>query len=83
MALTHRLQLLLEEEQFARLTDQAERQGRSVGSMIREAIDTVWLVDREDRQRAADVILAAPAMPVVDPDDFVNELDHLRAGRFQ
>lgn len=72
---------MLDEEQFARLAEQSKVEGRSVGSMIREAIDLVWPSQGADRQRAADIILAASAMPV--PDALSEELDAVRADRFR
>lgn len=35
----HRTQILLEESQYERLKGQAERTGRSIGDLVREAID--------------------------------------------
>ncbi len=57
MALTHRLQLLLEESQYQRLSRRAHEEGRSVGSLVREAIDLAWAEPDAARQAAADVIL--------------------------
>lgn len=82
MSLTHRLQLLLDEEQYQRLLSRSEAEGRSMGAIVREAIDLVW-VDADTRKRsAAEAILAASPMPVPEPEDLRVELDDARAGRF-
>lgn len=82
MSLSHRLQLLLDEEQYARLAQRSEVEGRSIGALVREAIDLAWTQDDARRREAAAVILSAPPMPVPDADQLRRELDELRAGRF-
>jgi len=42
MPMTHRLQILLDEEQYARLSQRSKAEGRSVGALIREAVDHMW-----------------------------------------
>lgn len=82
MSLTHRLQLLLDEEQYQRLAHRASGEGRSVGSLVREAIDLAWTQPDAQRRIAADRILAAPPLPVSDPGELKAELDVIRSGRF-
>ncbi len=82
MALTHRLQLLLEEHQFERLAHRARTEGRSVGALVREAIDLAWAEPEAQRRAAAERIFSAEPMAVPEPDDLRRELDELRAGRF-
>lgn len=81
MSLDHRLQLLLEEEQFSRLAARARAEGRSVGSLVRQAIDMMWFEPDASRRTSADVILTADPMPVPGPTDLRKELDdaHERA----
>lgn len=82
MSLTHRLQLLLDEEQYQRLLSRSEAEGRSMGSLVREAIDLIWVDDDHRKRAAADVLLTAPAMPVPEPADLRRELDEARSGPF-
>ena len=82
MALTHRMQLLLEPEQYERLAERAEAEGRSIGALIREAIDFAWIAPDAQRQAAVDLILRAEPMEVPSPEDLRRELDDLRAGKF-
>ena len=82
MSLTHRLQLLLEEGQFERLSARAKSEGRSVGALVREAIDLAWVQPANARNAAAEAILSADRMDVPDIDELRRELDDLRAGPF-
>lgn len=68
MALTHRLQVLLDEERYLRLEQLASSGGISIGSLVREAIDRSFPNAEINRRQAADAILDASPMPV---DDWV------------
>lgn len=76
--LNHRLQLLLDEDRYQRLTDEARRRDISVAAVIRDAIDhaLAWPESKaERRRRAIDAILAADPMPVPDdPGDLKREI---------
>lgn len=80
--MTHRLQLLLDEEQYQRLLSRSEAEGRSMGAIVREAIDLVWVGDDTRKRSAADAILAASPMPVPEPEELRVEREDARAGRF-
>jgi plasmid stability protein len=82
MSLSHRLQILLDEEQYARLTQRAKAEGRSVGALIREAVDHMWTGTDVRKAALLDAILADGPMPVPDPKDLALELDELRGSRF-
>lgn len=82
MSLTHRLQLLLDESQFERLAHRASVEGRSVGSLVREAIDLAWAEPDVQRRAAIDEILSAEPMEVPSVQDLKAELDEMRMGRF-
>jgi hypothetical protein len=82
MSLTHRLQVLLDEHQHARLAERAASEGRSVGALVREAIDLAWVAPDTRKQQALDQIFAAPSMPVPEPEQLRVELDEARAGKF-
>jgi predicted transcriptional regulator len=64
---SERTQVLLSPEQLARLKRIAERDGRSVGSVIREAVDSFVEAEPDKRQRALRRLLAMNA-PVDDWD---------------
>lgn len=82
MALTHRTQILLDDERIALLRRRARATGRSVGDLIREAIDR-QIADAEEaervaagaRERALESFLAAEPMPVGDWPELEAELE--------
>lgn len=64
-----RLQLLLDEARYARVAGEAERSGRSVASVIREAIDFRFPDDDDARRAAAAAaFLALTAEGVGEPE---------------
>jgi len=64
---SERTQVLLSPEQLARLKRIAEKDGRSVGSVIRDAVDSFVEAEPDRRQRALKRLLAMNA-PVEDWD---------------
>lgn len=78
MSMTHRLQLLLDEERYQKVAAVAALEKRSVASVIREAIDRSVSGPRTRRQAAATAILAAEPVDVPDVSDLRSELDQLR-----
>jgi hypothetical protein len=64
--LTRRLQVLLDEDRFARLEREAEATGRPVAELVREAIDDRYGIDHTARREAYAHVLAAEPMPVDD-----------------
>ena len=83
MPMSHRLQILLDEEQYDRLTQRAKAQGRSVGALIREAVDHMWTGTDIRKAALLDAILADAPMPVPEPADLALELDEIRGSRFR
>ena len=73
--LTHRLQLLLDDERYERVHALARQRGTSVATVIREAIDRGLPATQRRRSAAARRILAAEPMPVA---DLLAELHDLR-----
>lgn len=73
--LTHRLQLLLDDERYERVQALARQRGTSVATVIREAIDRGLPATQRRRSAAARRILAAEPMLVA---DLLAELDDLR-----
>lgn len=71
--LSRRLQVLLDEERYERLEQEAERRGAPVASVVREAVDRL-LAEETDRRAAGDRLLAAPPMPVGDWDEIKREI---------
>lgn len=76
--LDHRLQILLDDERYQRVSSLAKARGVSVASVIREAIDRGLPADPQRRAAAARRILAAEPMPVPDVDELLAELDEIR-----
>ncbi len=82
MSLTHRLQLLIDDAQYDRLARQAQVEGRSIGALVRHAIDMAWAEPDARKRSAADLILDAESMDVPDPEQLRRELEDARGGRF-
>lgn len=72
-----RVQLLLDDERYDKVHDEARRRSISIAEVIRTAIDQIPSPDDWERRRAAlEAILAAEPMPVPDdPADLRRELD--------
>jgi predicted DNA-binding protein len=69
IALTRRTQLLLDEERYRRLEERSAATGRSVASLIREAIDAALEEgDHEARAQAGRRLLSAPLPAGEEPD---------------
>ena len=81
MSMTHRLQILLDEERHERVVAIAASRHVSVATVIREAIDRGLPTAQRSRAVAASRLLEAPAMDVPDVDDLLEELDELRSRR--
>jgi len=73
--LTHRLQLLLDDERYQRVQTLAHQRGTSVAAVIREALDRGLPATQRRRSAAARRILAAEPMQV---GNLIGELDDLR-----
>lgn len=73
--LERRVQILLDEERYRKVADEARRRGISFAALIREAIDRLP-TDLERRRALIEAILAADPMPVPeDPADLRRELN--------
>lgn len=81
MPKTRRLQVLIEDEQWARLEAVAAERHVSVGSLVRDAIDLAVPGGQDERREAAGAILAAEPMPVPEPGELRGEIEDLRSRR--
>ena len=73
MALSARVQVLFDPAQVARLQAIAESEGRSVGALIREAVERTYLDrDRAERLAAVDE-MARLRLPVADWEQMERE----------
>lgn len=79
--LTHRLQILLDDDRHSRLTAAAERRGVAVAVVVREAIDAALPGGEPERAAAARRILDAEPMEVPSPRELRNELERVRSRR--
>lgn len=71
--LTKRVQVLLDPFQYQRLDEIARQRNRSVGALIREAIDQVYLQSVMDERLEAVRALAAMQLPVADWEQMEQE----------
>jgi hypothetical protein len=78
--LTRRLQILLDDRQYARLESYARSRGLSVGAAVREVIDKAIPSDAARRRAAGRAILSAKPVEVGSIDDLKRELGEIRAG---
>jgi hypothetical protein len=62
--LSRRLQILIDEPRYQLLEREAQRTGQSIAELLRSSVDAVYGVDRADRRRALEEILAEEPMPV-------------------
>jgi hypothetical protein len=81
MSMTHRLQILLDEDRHQRVVALAQARGVSVAAVIREAIDRGLPSAARRREVAADRILSAEPMDVPDVGELIDELSALRERR--
>lgn len=81
MPLTHRLQILLDDERHQRITAIAQERGVSVATVVREAIDRGLPGADGKRRAAARRLLSAPGIAVPDPPELRQELEELRGRR--
>jgi hypothetical protein len=79
-----RLQILLDEARYRRISAAAKARKISVAAVIRDAIDQALpAVDLETKRRAADALLAAEPIPLPDdPAELKREIRDYRANRF-
>lgn len=79
--LSHRLQILLDDERYERVSAVAQQRKTSVAAVIRDAIDRGLPAPQRRRSAAANVILSAEPMSIGTPDELRAELDELRGRR--
>jgi hypothetical protein len=70
---TERIQVLVAPAQLARLRAIARRQRRSVGALVREAVETTYFGDDTERRLAAAERLADLRLPVADWEQMERE----------
>lgn len=81
--MSHRLQLLLDEERYERVAAEAKRQRISVAAVIRDAIDDRLGHRHEHKVAAADRLLAVEPVDVPPDDELVEEIHRLRDERLR
>jgi hypothetical protein len=79
--LEKRLQVLLDEARWKRLSAHAAERNVSVGAVVRDALDRAIPAARDERRSAARRILSAEPMDVPRPSELRRELDALRGRR--
>jgi predicted DNA-binding protein len=81
MSKDRRLQVLVETDQYRRLSAAADDRGVSVATVVREAIGHYLQASPDQVRLAVDRVLNAPPMDVPDPDELREELSRLRGRR--
>ncbi len=79
--MSRRLQILIDEESFARLEREAARRRVAVAVLVRDAIDASFPATTASRQAAGREILDAVPMDIPEPDELRTELEELRGRR--
>jgi hypothetical protein len=79
--LERRLQVLLDDARWRRLSLYAAERNLSVGAVVREALDRAIPASRDERRSAARRILSAEPMSVPRPAALRRELEELRGRR--
>jgi hypothetical protein len=77
--LSRRLQVLIDEQRWARLQSEADRRKVSVGTVVREAIDERYPSTAERRAAAIQAVLDANPIPVGDIAELKKELNEIRS----
>jgi hypothetical protein len=78
--LSHRLQILLDDDRHRRLVAEAERRSVPVAVVVRDALDRALASNPDERRAALAAILAAEPMPVPDdPADVKREIAESRS----
>ena len=72
--LTRRTQVLLDEERYSRLHRRAEQTNRSIGALVREAIDVAYPVAGPTREQAFERLRKAPRADHGSPEDVKREI---------
>ena len=79
--LEKRLQILLDDARWRRLSSYASERNVSVGAVVREALDKAIPATRDERRSAARKILSAKPMEVPSPAALRRELEAARGRR--
>jgi len=78
--LDRRLQVLIDEDRWARLEQEAIKRKVSISTLVREAIDDRYPSLNDLRRTALQAALNAQPLAVPDLDDLRRELDEVRTG---
>lgn len=76
------MQILVDNERYARLMAYAKQTGASIGQVVRDAIDEKVPARGSGRDQAFKRILKAHKMQVGPPEELRAELEDLRGGKF-
>jgi predicted transcriptional regulator len=81
MALDKRVEVLFDEGEYKRLEEAARARGRSVGSVVREAVaEYVAAPSEEEKRRAIEWFLTHSEGPVGSPEEIKKEIED---GRYE
>lgn len=71
--MTHRTQITLEDEQYARLLAESENTGLSLAELLRRAVDRTYRLGPEERRSALDLSFGAWSVGL-DGEEYVERL---------
>ncbi len=71
----HRIQILLDEARYQKVAREAERRGRSIAAVIREAIDRLPMPHEQHQAAIALILAAEPITLPSDPMALRHEID--------
>lgn len=72
--LTRRTQVLLDEDRYARLERRAGETNRSIGALVREAIDVAYPNSGPTREQAFEILRSSPPADHGSPEDVKREI---------
>ncbi len=74
LMLERRLQILLDDARYRRLSAAARERGTSVAAVVRDAIDLALPADQAKKRAAAKALLEAEPIPVPDVEELKREI---------
>lgn len=74
-SLTHRMQVLLDDERYRRLESRARARGTSIARLVREAIDERYPAADATRADAAAAFLGAPSADLPEWPELKSEME--------
>lgn len=81
--LTKRMQILFSPEQYALLRQKAKKAGKSIGMLVREAVEQVYLAKIKLEKKKAAEDLIKMNLPVADWEEMEKEIEEAYGKEFE